>query len=83
LSPFVLGFFFLQILLDTTNRQIRCRWQEENKQKSHKNNGQFPFCHHLIMEDNSTWIQENLQAFQKPFWPLPWQLIYKKGLLEP
>jgi hypothetical protein len=30
LSPFVLGFF-IQILPATTNRQIECRWQEDNK----------------------------------------------------
>jgi len=33
LGPFVLGFF-LQILPDATNRQNKCRSQEDNKQKT-------------------------------------------------
>jgi len=57
--------FFYKKLPDATNRQIKCRWQEDNKQKSLKKHGQFLFCRHPIIAGNTTWVLEESPGFLK------------------
>ena len=80
-SPFVLGFFYkYYLLLETYKSSVGSKkTTNENPTKKH---GHLPFCHHRIMAGNTTWVHMGSEGisklFNKTFWPLPWQLVYKK-----
>ena len=83
LSPSVLGLF-LQMLPAITNQQIKCRWQDDNKESFTKNMDNFYFVviqSRQTIPHGFTWVLKSF--FNRTFWPLPCQFVYKGPLQNP
>ena len=57
-------FYKYYLLLQTDKK---CWWQEDNKRKSHKKHGKFPFCCHPIMAGNTSRVHMGSEGIFKLF----------------
>ena len=62
--PIILGFSYKHYLVLQTDK-LNVGGKKTTSKNSHNKHGQFPTCRHPIMENISTWIQEESPGFPK------------------